>query len=352
MSRTAVVLFNLGGPDSKEAIEPFLFNFFTDANIIRLPWIFRRPLAKFISKKRANREAGASYAALGYKSPLLENTRAQAAALEERLGNGFRVFVCMRYWHPMAKEVIAELEHYKPEKLILLTLYPQFSTTTVKSSIENFWTSVQESDGWLHRQWDDVKPAVICCYPFSEGFIQGSAEAIKASYAEAVKDGHPNPRLLFSAHGLPESVIRDGDPYQWQCEETAKRIAGALGIEGLDWAICYQSRVGPMKWIGPSIEQELRRAASDGKVVIVYPHAFTQEHVETLVELDIEYRHLADEIGVPAYYRVQTVSTHPLFVGGLAKLVLERVDNQDVCAEGGNRLCPKGFKSCPCGLKN
>ena len=389
MSRkVAVVLFNLGGPDSQEAIAPFLMNFFTDPNIIRVPMPFRWLIAKLISRRRSRREAGDSYGLLGNVSPLLANSRVQAEALEENLNtsprrrpgssdstekdSGFRrnddasvykTFVCMRYWHPMADEIAAQVKAWGAEEIVLLPLYPQFSTTTTWSSL-GVWRRAVRKVGL------NTPSSMICCYPFEGGFIQASAENILVAYRQALQDGHKAPRILFSAHGLPESVVKGGDPYQWQCEQTAEKIAAQLavilseakdpGIEApdpsalrpqddskkLDWRICYQSRVGPMKWIGPSTEEELERAARDNTAVIIYPHAFTQEHVETLVELDIEYRHKAEAMGLPGYYRAATAGTHPAFIDGLATLVRDHQGRRDVAAEGGACLCPAQYNRC------
>ena len=339
MTRTAVILFNLGGPDSKEAIEPFLMNFFLDPNIVRLPFFFRWLLAKFISKRRSRREAGSSYSELGNKSPLLENSQAQAQALENLLGPDFKVFVCMRYWHPMAEEIAAQVKSWGADKIILMPLYPQFSTTTTWSSF-GVWQKAAKAAGL------DQPASAICCYPLNEGFIRASADNIRTMYKLAQKDGHKAPRILFSAHGLPESIIKDGDPYQWQCEQTAEKIVQTLGIPNLDWVVCYQSRVGRQKWIGPSTEEELERAADQQIPVIIYPHSFTQEHVETLVELDMEYRHMAEEAGIAGYYRAATVSTHPAFIEGLAKLVQDHLGRTGVAAESGRQICPAGFERC------
>lgn len=345
MKKVAVVLFNLGGPDSKEAIRPFLFNFFMDKNIIRAPLPVRWLVAEMISRSRTKKEAGNSYAALGNKSPLLENSRAQADALEKSLNArgiaNFKSFVSMRYWHPLAGDVMGDVRNWYADEIILLPLYPQFSTTTTRSSF-GVWERAAQKFGF------HPPTASVCCYPFNDGFITASVENIKTAIAKAKAEGHEAPRVLFSAHGLPEAVITDGDPYQWQCEEGAKKIASALGLG--DWAICYQSRVGPKKWIGPSTEEELRRASADKKAVIIYPHAFAQEHVETLVEIEIEYRELAHELGVPGFYRVPTVSTHPAFIEGLASLVLERIERgsvqKGIKAEGGTIICPEHFTRC------
>lgn len=347
MKKIAVVLFNLGGPDSKESIKPFLFNFFMDKNIIPAPWPVRYLVATMISNKRSKKEAGTSYGELGNKSPLLENSQAQAIALEKVLNKkgiaNFKVFVSMRYWHPMADEIVRDVRNWYADQIVLLPLYPQFSTTTTWSSL-GAWKKIINDLNFIRPT------ATVCCYPFNDGFIRASADNIRSIYEQALRDGVHAPRVLFSAHGLPESIITGGDPYQWQCEESARKIAESLGIENLDWAICYQSRVGPKKWIGPSTEEELRRAAKEGKAVIIYPHAFTQEHVETLVEIELEYRELAHEIGVKGFYRVPTVSTHEAFIGGLADIVCERIEKgsvqESVKAEGGARLCPGQYRRC------
>ncbi len=343
MARKAVILFNLGGPDSAEAIEPFLFNFFMDKNIIRLPYPLRWLVAKGISKRRSKREAGTSYGELGGKSPLLENTQAQAAALESTLGKDYKVFTCMRYWHPMAEEVAQALKEYDAEQIFLLPLYPQYSTTTTRSSFQS-WDKAARQAGI------SAPTAKVCCYPMDEGFINGSADLIRAAYEQALGelDGKdvPAPRLLFSAHGLPEDVIRDGDPYQWQCEQSAAAIAEKVGVPMLDWVLCYQSRVGPKKWIGPSTEDALMTAAADGVPVIIYPHAFVSEHVETLVEIEIEYRELAEKSGVPYFARVETVGTNPAFISGLAQMVKNVGQlEKGYCCQGG-RVCPAEFGRC------
>lgn len=342
--KIAVVLFNLGGPDSKNAIKPFLMNFFMDKNIIPLPVPFRCILAAMIANRRSKREAGESYGELGDKSPLLENSQKQARALEKSLNaskskDKFKAFVCMRYWHPMSPQVVREVRDWGADKIVILPLYPQFSTTTT-------WSSLGVWDKAMHEADYERPTSTICCYPGNEGFIKASAQNIRAQYDQALKDGHKAPRILFSAHGLPESIVKSGDPYQWQCEETASKIAAALKIKDLDWTICYQSRVGPKKWIGPSTEDEIARAAREGKAVIIYPHAFTQEHVETLVELDIEYRHEAEKLGIKGYYRADTVATHPAFIEGMAKLVKAHVKQQGVLAEGGKAICPGNFERC------
>lgn len=337
--KTAVVLFNLGGPDSKAAIKPFLFNFFTDPNIIRLPYPLRWMIAKLIAARRSKREAGTSYGELGDKSPLLANSQAQADALEAMLGDEYKVFVCMRYWHPMAGEVAKNVQLYDPDKIILLPLYPQYSTTTTRSSYQA-WKSACRKIG-LNKS-----SKLVCCYPSENGFIRASAANILHVYEKALLETGQTPRILLSAHGLPEDVVKDGDPYQAQCEKSAEDIIRATSLENPDWQICYQSRVGPKKWIGPSTEEALERAAKDGVPVVILPHAFTQEHVETLVEIEIEYREKADHLGVPGFYRVPTVGTHPDFIRGLADMVLASNTAPDIASNIGVSVCPSTAKEC------
>ena len=346
--KVAVILFNLGGPDGKNAIEPFLMNFFMDKNIIRLPLPVRYLLASFIAKKRSKREAGESYGELGDKSPLLDNTNAQARALEKALSDDsretdggviFKTFVAMRYWHPMSPQVVRDVREWGADRIVIIPMYPQFSTTTTWSSLE-VWNKA------MHQAGMNLPTSMVCCYHENEGFIKASAENIKSEYEKAIVDGYDKPRVLFSAHGLPESIIKDGDPYQWQCEQTAEAIAKAINITDLDWQICYQSRVGPKKWIGPSVDEALEKAAADKKAVVIYPHAFTQEHVETLVELDIEYRDEAEKMGQRGYYRAKTVGTQVSFIDGLADLVFKHLRREKVEAEGYNRPCPSQFNQC------
>ncbi len=343
--KIAVVVFNLGGPDSKEAIEPFLMNFFTDPNIIRVPNPLRWFIAKMIAKRRSKREAGDSYHELGDKSPLLENSTQQCRALETALnaandGKTYKTFICMRYWHPMAPEVAQHVKDWAPDHIVLLPLYPQYSTTTTRSSFQQWDAACDEIDLL-------VPTAPICCYPQDAGFIQANAHNVVRIYKEALTEFGQAPRVLFSAHGVPEDIIKDGDPYQWQAQQTAADIAAATNIHNLDWQVCYQSRVGPKKWIGPSIDEALHKAADEKIPVIVLPHAFTQEHVETLVEIEIEYRHVAEKIGVPGYKRVPVVGTHATFINGLADIVRAEGYRTWLAPNTGKRLCPKEFCRCP-----
>ena len=340
--KIAVVLFNLGGPDGPAAVEPFLFNLFNDPAIIRLPWPVRPLLARFISRRRAPK-AQDIYANIGGGSPLLPNTQAQARALEAALADlgEVRAFPVMRYWHPMAPEVAREIAAWSPDRVVLLPLYPQFSTTTTASSL-SVWTHEAKRS---RLRSDSV---TVCCYPSEAGFVAALADLTRQGVETA--RAHGRPRILFSAHGLPEKVIKAGDPYQWQVERTAAAVMHRLGDIGAESIVCYQSRVGPLKWIGPPTEEEIERAGADKVPVVVVPLAFVSEHSETLVELDIEYAELAHEVGVPHYVRVPTVSTHREFIAGLAALTRSALagGRQAPASETGGRLCPAQWTGCPC----
>lgn len=351
--KVAVVLFNLGGPDSEEAIKPFLFNFFMDPNIIGLPKPLRYLVARLISSTRSKGEAYEGYKELGFKSPLLENSQAQADALETALNKKnensdvtYKTYVCMRYWKPVAKDVFLQIKEDNIDEIVLLPLYPQFSTTTT-------WSSLGEWNKAKRKHSFDKTSTMVCCYPMGKGYVSASAKNILKKYKpmekEAEKNGTAKPRVLFSAHGLPETIIKKGDPYQHQCEVSAERIARAMNIKDLDWSICYQSRVGPLKWIGPSTEEALEEAAADKVPVLVYPHAFVNEHIETMVEIEQEYREVAEEMGVPGFERVETVGTHPEFIDDLADMVFDSQNRKGI--HPGHEvtpICPEKFGKCCC----
>jgi ferrochelatase len=243
----------------------------------------------------------------------------------------------------MTKEAVKKVKEYNPDEIVLLPLYPQFSTTTTGSSMEE-WDAEAKKAGL------DKKTYRICCYPQNKGFIEASARLLKTQYLEAIGSAEykklPKPRILFSAHGLPEDIIEEGDPYQRQTEQTAEKIAGALDLPGLDWAICYQSKVGPKKWIGPSLDEELNRAAKDGVPVIIYTHAFVSEHVETLVEIDIEYKEEAEKLGIPYFLRASTVMEEIEFVSGLAEMVEYASQAPDIICKTSGRPCDNKYNQC------
>jgi ferrochelatase len=333
--KLAVILFNLGGPDSLDAVEPFLTNLFSDPAIIGLPKLLRLPLACWIARRRApfTREI---YKKLGGRSPIVPQTEMQARALEAALaarGHAARAFIAMRAWKPFSDEAARAAKAFNPDRVVLLPLYPQFSSTTTASSLDD-WDATAARIGLTAPQ------SRVCCYPWEVGFIDSIALLI----GEAKKKPGVDYRLLLSAHGLPKRVIAKGDPYRWQVEKTAAAIVDRLGIS--DWSVCYQSRVGPLEWIGPATDAEIRRAGADGKGVILAPIAFVSEHSETLVELDMDYAHVARDAGVPDYLRVPTVSTHAAFIDGLAALVLRAAQGEAVVTCGAARICPHEFSAC------
>jgi ferrochelatase len=252
----------------------------------------------------------------------------------------------MRYWHPMADQVVAEIKDFAPTQIMLLPLYPQFSTTTTLSSFRDFTRA-------MIAQHYHAPVTEICCYPFHDGFIAQSVINIKKAIdAYKEKYGDQPYRLLFSAHGLPQNVVDKGDPYQVQCEQSAEKMAKALMMPELDWQICYQSRVGPLKWIGPSTEEALEKAHQDNKGVIIYPHAFVSEHVETLVEIEEEYREMAEHMGLHAFQRVETVMAGPLFIAALGDIVKRFRGRIGAFSDQGGSLCPTDCAQCYLKIKD
>ncbi|MBY0339433.1 MAG: ferrochelatase [Acetobacteraceae bacterium] len=344
--RVAVVLFNLGGPDAPESVRPFLVNLFTDPAILRVPGFVRPWLGRLIAWRRT-KPAMENYAVLGGRSSLLELTEAQGEALAAVLNQDgdatYRSFVCMRYWHPMSDEAARAVKAWAPDEVLLVPLYPQFSTTTTGSSILD-WEAAARRAGL------SVPTQTLCCFHSDPGFATATARMVREAYdkARAELPKATGLRILFSAHGLPESIVKQGDPYQWQVEQTVAAVVEALDMPGLDFTVCYQSRVTPQKWIGPSTEEEIERAAHDKVAILVCPIAFVSEHSETLVELDVEYREIAEEEGVPGYFRVPAQNSDPGFIGALAALVRKvRGTERALCSFAGARQCPKVHGDCP-----
>ena len=339
--RKAVVLFNLGGPDKLENVEPFLFNLFYDPAILNLPIFLRFPLAKLIAKKRAP-TAKKIYEELGGSSPILRLTKEQANALELKLNKNdneyeYKCFIVMRCWHPRAEDIVKKVMNFKPDEVILMPLYPQFSAATSGSSIKE-WNDICLKNDFK------VKTKTICCYPTDENFVEAHKHEIKKKI-----DGLENFKLIFSAHGLPEKNIKKGDPYQWQVEQSVDRIVKSLNIKNLDWILSYQSRVGPLKWIGPSTEDVIIENSKLGKHIVLVPIAFVSEHSETLVELDIEYKGLADKNGCKNYSRVPALGTNKNYIKAMSDLI---INIQDYNFNGElfppKIQCPNQFKKCPC----
>ena len=336
--KLAIVLFNLGGPDGPDSVRPFLRNLFRDPAIIQAPGLIREALALFISTVRA-KEARANYAKMGGGSPLLPETIRQANALADHLAPQWpdyeiRIWPAMRYWHPFTHDVAEEVKAWQPDETVLLPLYPQLSTTTTGSSL---------------KAWRDAggpETRAICCYPTEAAFLDAHAAMIRKAWEKA---GRPeNVRLLFSAHGLPKKIVDAGDPYQWQVEQTVSAVAKQLP-EFPDYQICYQSRVGPLEWIGPSTDKAIHQAAEDGKSILLTPIAFVSEHIETLVELDEEYAEIAEELGIKTYVRVPALGLDRVFIESLANVVGNALRREPgLFPDDGKRICPADCKGCPC----
>ena len=342
--KKAIILFNLGGPDSLENVEPFLFNLFYDPAILNLPKFLRFPLAKLISNRRAP-TAKKIYEELGGSSPILKLTKDQSNKLEKTLNetdgqNIYKCFIVMRCWHPRAEKVIDDVRNFHPEEVVLLPLYPQFSAATSGSSIKE-WNDVCLKNDYK------VKTSTICCYPTELDFIEAHIDEIKNKIKSF--DGY---KLIFSAHGLPEKNIKKGDPYQWQVEQSVEKIVNKIDDKKLDWILSYQSRVGPLKWIGPSTEDVIIENSKLGKKIILVPIAFVSEHSETLVELDIEYKELADKNGCVEYVRIPALGINTNFINALSNLIINKEENKfDENLFPPKTRCPNNFTKCPC-LKN
>jgi ferrochelatase len=341
--RLAIILFNLGGPDKIASVRPFLLNLFTDRAILRVPGFVRFFLARLIAYRRT-KPAQAIYALMGGKSPLRELTEAQAAALEATLWDiDAKCFVAMRYWHPFSEDVARQVRDWGPDEILLLPLYPQYSTTTTGSSL-TAWREAAAKAGLV------APVTTLCCYHSDPGYTAATAAILRRSYdeARATLDPAIPLRVLFSAHGLPETIIKRGDPYQFQVERTVAAIVDNLDLPGLDFVICYQSRATPQRWIGPATDAEVVRAGADKVALLVMPVAFVSEHSETLVEIGMEYRELAHESGVPGYFRVPAQNSDAGFIVALADLVRKaRGQGPGLCSFVGGRTCPRPHGDCP-----
>ncbi len=321
-SKTAVVLFNLGGPDSLDAVKPFLFNLFSDPDIFKLPLAFltQRLFARAISARRTP-EARSGYAAIGGKSPLLDNTRKQAHALQKSLAayGAFQVFVCMRYWNPLTSEVVGNLKQQGYARVLLLPLYPQYSITTTGSSYNEFMRECARQNYHplirLIRQWHD-----------SEDYQQAIIDSISNEIVRFPDSDPARVSLLFSAHGLPQKVVDRGDPYERQIQSTFAALSRKLMWPHV--TLCYQSRVGPLKWLQPYTNDVIRTEGNAGvKQMLIYPIAFVSDHTETLYELGILYGKLARESGIEHYRVVPALNDHPLLIRAMEKLILAEAQN-------------------------
>jgi ferrochelatase len=339
--KKAIILFNLGGPDKLESVQPFLFNLFNDPAILNLPAFFRYPLAKLISNRRTP-TAKKIYQELGGSSPILKLTKEQSKALELKLNNDdqaseYKCFIVMRCWHPRAKDVVNDVKNFNPDEIILMPLYPQYSAATSGSSIQE-WKDICKKNNLK------IKTSTICCYPTDENFVLAHKEEIVKKIKNLV-----NFKLIFSAHGLPEKNIKKGDPYQWQVEQSVDKIVKSLNIKNLDWILSYQSRVGPLKWIGPSTDDIIIENSKLGKHIVLVPIAFVSEHSETLVELDIEYKELADKNGCKNYTRVPALGINNNYIKAMSNLIIKKQDyNFNGKLYPPKTQCPNQFVKCPC----
>ncbi len=320
MGRFGVLLLNLGGPDQLEDVGPFLFNLFVDPEIIRLPFTWlQRPLAWFISTRRI-KKSQENYRQIGGGSPLRRITEAQAQALQEQLqqkGQEARIYVGMRYWHPFTEEAIARIKRDRIDRLVILPLYPQFSISTSGSSfrlLERLWLE--------DPKLDRIEYTVIPSWYKQPGYLQSMAQLIAQEL-----DQFSNPdqvHLFFSAHGVPRSYVDEaGDPYQQEIEECTALIMQTLNRAN-PHTLAYQSRVGPVEWLQPYTEDAIKELGAQGvEDLLVVPISFVSEHIETLQEIDIEYRELAEHSGIHNFRRVPALNTDPVFVEAMADLVID-----------------------------
>lgn len=308
-----VVLLNMGGPDSLEAVKPFLLNLFNDRDIIRLgPAFLQSSIAKLIVNKRL-KESMHNYSLIGGKSPLLEITKAQASALEACLkakGKGdFRLYVGMRYWHPFIEDTIRQMYDDGIRDVVALTLYPHFSRATTGTSMKVFEQVAKKFD---------LNYSLITSWYDHEGYIN----ALVSKINEAMQGFHDKPIVLFSAHSLPQKFIEQGDPYKKHTEATITAIKSKIHIE---YRLAFQSKTGPVKWLEPSTEDMLKRLAKEGyKDVLVVPISFVSDHIETLYEIDMLYKDLATSLGINLK-RTKSLNTSPDFIEALADLVLRNL---------------------------
>ena len=318
MAKTGVLFLNLGGPETIEDVKPFLYNLFADPEIIRLPYAWmQKPLARFIANTRS-KKSERNYAKIGGGSPLRALTEEQAESLSNHLkseGYDLPVYIAMRYWHPFTEDVVKQLISDSIERVIILPLYPQYSISTTGSSLK-----------LLDKLWAaDPKLAQIERFTISSWYDQPRYLEAMASYIAKEIDAFDTPEsahVLFSAHGIPQSYVTDaGDPYQKEMEACVKLIWKHLDRPN-DYTLSYQSRVGPVKWLTPYTEDALPQLAARGvKNLVVVPISFISEHIETLEEIDQEYRELALEAGIRNFHRVPCLNSDPTFIAGLADMV-------------------------------
>ena len=318
---TGVVLLQLGGPDSLDAVQPFLYNLFCDPDIIDLPFafLFRKRLAKYISAKRTPK-VQELYKGIGGRSPILAQTNDQAAALERELRKSFnaKVYVAMRYWHPMTDAVVEQVRRDGVERVVLLPLYPQYSKSTTGSSV-NEWNRV------VQRARVDIATSVVEEYCEHPLYVQAIVANITATLEKVPHEDRSKVHLVFSAHGTPMKLVRDADPYSHQIRRTYDAVVRE-GNFGLNHSLCFQSKVGPQKWLEPSLDQTIERLAQEkASHIVVVPIAFVSEHIETLSEINIETREEAHELGIQYFDMMPALHTNPLFIQSLADVAVKKI---------------------------
>ncbi len=317
MNKSTVILLNLGGPDSLEAVEPFLYNLFQDPDIFKIP-IGQKLFAKLISHFRAPKVIE-EYKLIGGKSPIGEWTEIQRSKLEKKLNNsGFEsdVYIAMRYWKPFTKDVIQKIEKENYSKIILLPLYPHYSITTTGSSF-NEWNR--------HYRGDKNKLVYIKNYHLNEKYIAAINQRIDEALQNFPDDTKNKVHILFSAHGTPVSLVKKGDPYSFQINETVEAVMKSRNFSH-PYHLCFQSKVGPMKWLEPATDIKIEELAKNGfKDILVVPISFVSDHIETLFELDIEYRHVASENGIENYFVMKGLNDSDLFIDALADVVINEL---------------------------
>ena len=332
--KIAVVIFNMGGPDAPEHVQPFLFNLFNDERIIPLFTPIRWCVAGIIAGLRS-RKVEKLYELMGGKSPLLEQTEKQAFALSQELNkdvfNDYKVFVGMRYWDPMVEEVVPEIQSYEPDLVLLVPLYPQYSITTTESFLVDWARNA------INRLKMPIRP--VCCYYKDENFIYAHIQQIKSVYKEG-------DLLVFSAHGIPKYLVKRGDPYEMQVRHSVLSIVNRMRIPEEDYVLCYQSKFGFLPWLTPSLKKVMIKASAEGRNVTVVPISFVSEHIETLVELDIEYgEKLRKRYPIKEFRRVPALNCADAFIKCLAKQVYDILDNNG-CVPHSER-CVRSNKHCP-----
>ena len=313
----ALILLNMGGPDSLAAVEPFLYNLFSDRELIQLPAgaLLQKPFAKLISYFRAKKVVE-NYRTIGGKSPLLEWTQKQAEGVAKRLDERIHPFVMMRYWHPLAEQVLAEIKAAGIETAVVLSMYPHYTKATTGSSVNNFKRAAAkiypELEYQLIEDWYD--------WP---GYLDALANRVNEgldSFHDMMRD---EVQILFSAHALPQKFIDRGDPYRQHVEETVQGVMQRVG--SYDWSIAYQSRSGPVRWMEPGTDNTLHELAAAGhRAVLMVPISFVSDHIETLEEIDIQYHNLATSLGLVNFVRAPSLNDRDDFLDSLAKLVQER----------------------------